>query len=161
MAATADGVNGTICNALQYQHFLSSQASHNPTISCLSRGQTIGMTVSNPALSMLFFDLSRRTVGSWSVVPQSHFRDLRVYLDWRKPLSPSHVCLVKSGISQWNVRWYRKNVPRQDWKLFQRPFDIYMVRRIVINVSASAYSIHFHFNLCARRPFSDSTLCSP
>ena len=50
MAAALDGVNGTVCNALQYQQFLSSQDDLNPSISCLSRGQTIGMTVSNSSL---------------------------------------------------------------------------------------------------------------
>jgi hypothetical protein len=91
MAAALDGVNGTVCNALQYQKFLSSKASNNPTISCLSRGQTIGMTVRNLALSMLFFKLIPRTVDSWSSMPQYRFRDLRLYLDWRTPVSPSHV----------------------------------------------------------------------
>jgi hypothetical protein len=89
MAAALDGVNGTVCNALQYQRFLSSQ---DPPIACLSRGQTIGMTVSNLALSMLFFKLIPRTVDSRSSVPESRFCDLRLYLDWRKPISPSLVC---------------------------------------------------------------------
>jgi len=92
--AALDGVNGTVCNALQYQQFLSSQATLDPSIACLSRGQTIGMTVSNPALSILFFKLIPRTVDSRSVVPESHFRDLSLYLDWRKPISPSCVCPV-------------------------------------------------------------------
>jgi len=92
MASALDGVNGTVCNALQYQQFLSSKASNNPTISCLSRGQTIGMTVSDLALSVLFFNPIPRTVGSRIIVPESRFRDLRVYLDWRKLVSPSRVC---------------------------------------------------------------------
>jgi hypothetical protein len=91
MADALDGVNGTVCNALQYQQFLSSE---DPTIACLSRGQTTGMTVSNPALSMLFFKLIPCTlaVDSRSSVPESRFRGLRLYLDWRKPIS-LHVCV--------------------------------------------------------------------
>jgi hypothetical protein len=95
MAAALDDVNGTVCNALQYQQFLSSKTSDNPTISCLSRGQTVGMTVSNPALSMLCFKLIPRTVGSRIIVPESRRLDLCLYLDWRKPVSapkgPLHV----------------------------------------------------------------------
>jgi hypothetical protein len=92
--AALDGVNGTVCNALQYKQFLSSQASLDPSIACLSRGETIGMTVSNPALSMLLFRPIPRTVDSRSVVPEPHFRDLRLYLDWRKPIYPLCVCPV-------------------------------------------------------------------
>jgi hypothetical protein len=91
MAATINDVNGTVCNALQYQQFLSSQASLNLSISCLSRGQTIGMTVSNLALPMLFLRLISRTVGGRGVLPESRLRDLRIYLDWRKPIHPSRV----------------------------------------------------------------------
>jgi len=89
-----DGVNGTACDALQYKQFRSSQAILNPTISCLSRGQTIGMTVSNSALSMRFFELIPCTVDSRSSVPKFRFRNLHLYLDWRKPVSPSRVCPV-------------------------------------------------------------------
>jgi hypothetical protein len=92
--AALDGVNGTACDALQYQQFLSSQAALDPTIACLSRGETIGMTVSNPALSMRFFKLIPRTVDSRSVLPESHFCDLHLYLDWRKFISSSCVCPV-------------------------------------------------------------------
>jgi hypothetical protein len=40
------GVNGTVCNAQQYNEYLLSEASPNPTITCLTHGQTIGLTVS-------------------------------------------------------------------------------------------------------------------
>ena len=36
-----EGVNGTVCNAQQYQQFLS-----NGTITCLTHGQSIGLAVS-------------------------------------------------------------------------------------------------------------------
>jgi hypothetical protein len=40
------GVNGTVCNAQQYQQSLQSYDSRNPWISCLTRGVTIGLVVS-------------------------------------------------------------------------------------------------------------------
>ena len=40
-----DGVNGTACNAEQYQRSLPSQENPVPSISCLTHGQTIGLTV--------------------------------------------------------------------------------------------------------------------
>ncbi|KAH9978832.1 hypothetical protein BGW80DRAFT_1249122 [Lactifluus volemus] len=38
------GVHGTVCNAQQYQQSLTSARSSNPTITCLTHGQTIGLT---------------------------------------------------------------------------------------------------------------------
>ncbi|KAF8502220.1 hypothetical protein F5888DRAFT_1177482 [Russula emetica] len=34
----------------------------------------------------------------------------------------------------WNVRWYRKKFPNGDWKLFQRPADIYMFSLFVFDI---------------------------
>jgi hypothetical protein len=43
----SDGVNGTVCNAQQYNQFIQSSANgSNPTISCLTHGETIGLAVS-------------------------------------------------------------------------------------------------------------------
>ncbi len=42
---TLGGVNGTICDAQQYQQSLLSLTSVNPSISCLTHGQTIGLAV--------------------------------------------------------------------------------------------------------------------
>ena len=41
-----DGVNGTVCNAQQYQQSLQSHDSRSPWISCLTRGESIGVIVS-------------------------------------------------------------------------------------------------------------------
>ncbi|KAI0276618.1 hypothetical protein BGY98DRAFT_934918 [Russula aff. rugulosa BPL654] len=38
-----DGVNGTVCNAQQYQQSLQSYDSSSPSISCLTRGESIGL----------------------------------------------------------------------------------------------------------------------
>ncbi|KAI0276631.1 hypothetical protein BGY98DRAFT_1097988 [Russula aff. rugulosa BPL654] len=38
-----DGVNGTVCNAQQYQQSLQSYDSSSPSISCLTPGQSIGL----------------------------------------------------------------------------------------------------------------------
>jgi hypothetical protein len=42
-------------------------------------------------LPMLFLRLISRTVGGRGVLPESRLRDLRIYLDWRKPIHPSRV----------------------------------------------------------------------
>jgi hypothetical protein len=41
-----DGVHGTVCDVRKYQQSLTSETSPNPTITCLTHGQTIGLTVS-------------------------------------------------------------------------------------------------------------------
>ena len=41
-----DGVNGTVCNAQQYQQSLQSHNSRSPSISCLTQGESIGLVVS-------------------------------------------------------------------------------------------------------------------
>ncbi len=41
-----DGVNGTVCNAQQYQQSLQSYDSRSPSISCLTHGDGIGLAVS-------------------------------------------------------------------------------------------------------------------
>jgi len=61
MSALDDGVwvNGTVCNAWQYNQSLSSRNSPNPTISCLTHGQTIGLAVGAQSLSVYCLNLSR------------------------------------------------------------------------------------------------------
>jgi hypothetical protein len=41
-----DGVNGTVCNEQQYIQSVQSQNSRSPSISCLTRGESIGLVVS-------------------------------------------------------------------------------------------------------------------
>jgi len=41
-----DGVNGTVCNAQQYNQSLQSHDSRSPWISCLTHGDIIGLVVS-------------------------------------------------------------------------------------------------------------------
>ncbi|KAI9442155.1 hypothetical protein H4582DRAFT_1847844 [Lactarius indigo] len=45
--STPGGVNGTVCNAQQYQQYLNK--SHPPTITCLTSGQSIGLTLTAEA----------------------------------------------------------------------------------------------------------------
>ena len=59
--ASLDGVNGTVCNAEQYQRSLSSYNNPSSSISCLTHGQTIGLAVSICHLFILF-------LNSWSHV---------------------------------------------------------------------------------------------
>ncbi|KAF8502194.1 hypothetical protein F5888DRAFT_1918902 [Russula emetica] len=44
-----DGVHGTACNAQQYNQSLQSYNSRNPSISCLTRGDSIGLAVTTEA----------------------------------------------------------------------------------------------------------------
>ena len=45
--AAYDGVNGTVCDAQQFSEFIQSSADgSDPTISCLTHGETIGLAVS-------------------------------------------------------------------------------------------------------------------
>jgi len=43
--STLEGVNGTTCDAQQYQQSLLPLTSPNRTVSCLTHGQTIGLAV--------------------------------------------------------------------------------------------------------------------
>jgi hypothetical protein len=43
---TLGGVNGTVCNVQQYQQSLQPSNSRSPSISCLTRGESIGLAVS-------------------------------------------------------------------------------------------------------------------
>jgi len=49
-----DSVNGTVCDAQQYQQSLSSLTSLNPSITCLTHGQSIGLAVGT-FVHLLFF----------------------------------------------------------------------------------------------------------
>ncbi len=42
---TLNGVNGTVCNAQQYQQFQQPYDNNSPSITCLTRGQSIGLAV--------------------------------------------------------------------------------------------------------------------
>jgi len=61
MSALDDGVwvNGTVCNAQQYNQSLSSRDNPNPTISCLTHRQSIGLAVGAHPLSVYLLNLSR------------------------------------------------------------------------------------------------------
>jgi hypothetical protein len=50
--ATPEGVNGTTCDAQQYQQSLVSSTNPNPSITCLTHGQSIGLAVSTQSLCL-------------------------------------------------------------------------------------------------------------
>jgi hypothetical protein len=78
--ATFDGVHGTVCNPEQYQQSLTSQDNPIPSISCLTQGQTIGLTVRIQPRPP-FLELIPRTDGSRSIVVESFIRERHIYLD--------------------------------------------------------------------------------
>jgi hypothetical protein len=61
MSALDDSVwvNGTVCNAQQFNQSLSSRDNPNPTISCLTHGQSIGLAVGTQPLFFYCLNLSR------------------------------------------------------------------------------------------------------
>jgi len=89
--AALDGVHGTVCNELQYSQSISSSYSSNPSISCLTHGEAIGLALTAEASFLSFITV----LGTYILIG-------------------------------WNVRWYRRNVPGDQWRLFQGPTDIYM-----------------------------------
>jgi len=52
--AELNGVNGTTCDAEQYQQFVSSRDSPNPSISCLTRRENIGLVLAAETSSLSF-----------------------------------------------------------------------------------------------------------
>ena len=65
----SNGVNGTVCNAQQYNQFIQSSANgSDPTISCLTHGDTIGIAVST-LLVRLCPKLILYTADSRGLVP--------------------------------------------------------------------------------------------
>jgi hypothetical protein len=52
--STLEGVNGTTCDAQQYQQGLLSLKSLNPSITCLTHGQSIGLAVGTQFLCLKF-----------------------------------------------------------------------------------------------------------
>ena len=46
MMTELDGVHGTSCDEQQYQQSLQSYDSRSPWVSCLARGEVIGLAVS-------------------------------------------------------------------------------------------------------------------
>ena len=91
--ATVDGVNGTVCNAEQYQQSLSSYDNPNPSISCLTRGASIGLAVStmSTCLCQVVLEFILRAAGYPGIVPQFFLRSRRVYPYCRTSNSVSHV----------------------------------------------------------------------
>jgi hypothetical protein len=88
-----DGVNGTVCNAQQYQQFLQPNDNRSPSITCLTHGESIGL-----AVSIRFICLCPKlipcTADSRSVVPQLRFYHRHIYMDWCTSDLLSCVCPV-------------------------------------------------------------------
>ncbi|KAF8504697.1 hypothetical protein F5888DRAFT_1657772, partial [Russula emetica] len=51
------GVNGTVCNAQQYQLSLQSYDSPSPSISCLTQGESIGLVLIAEASFISFISI--------------------------------------------------------------------------------------------------------
>jgi hypothetical protein len=86
--STLEGVNGTLCNAQQYQQSLPGPNNPNPSISCLSPGKCIGLAVS---ILLIYLEpkLNPPTVNRRGILHQSRLWNGHPYFDWRMsdPLS--------------------------------------------------------------------------
>ena len=85
-----DGVNGTLCNAEQYQQSLSSYDNPNPSTSCLTHGQSIGLAVSI-CLCQVVPEFILRAAECRGFVPQFFLCSRRVYSYCRTSNSLSRV----------------------------------------------------------------------
>jgi len=149
--AALDGVNGTVCNAQQYQLSIPSPDNLNPSISCLTHGQAIGLAVGIPSFSVLFVNSFRVQLTAEASF-LSFVSVLAIYVVIGVSLTSLHASVwFDEMLAQWNIRWYRRNVPRDEWRLFQGPTDIYMVCLMVFCMlfTQLIYHIYWQFTLFA------------
>jgi len=78
--AELNGVNGTTCDAEQYQQFVSSRDSPNTSISCLTRRENIGLVV---GISLVFpcAELIPQIAGCRNINPQFRLCGHHIHLD--------------------------------------------------------------------------------
>ena len=95
----SDSVYGTACNAQQYDQFIQSSANNSsPNISCLTRGESIGLAV---RILLVCFcpKLIPCTANSRGLVPQRHRGHHPSSQNWRMSDSLSRVpCLTRCCI---------------------------------------------------------------
>ncbi|KAI0066270.1 hypothetical protein BV25DRAFT_1879414 [Artomyces pyxidatus] len=109
------GVNGTICTADE----LANSVLHNTssTLSCLTRGQTVGLTLT--AESAFISEVS--VVILFCLIAVCRL----VYFD---------VMTLHSVCAQRNAYRYWRTLPRGSWRLLQTPTDIYMLFLFVCDI---------------------------
>jgi len=109
--STPDSVNGTVCDAQQYQQSLSSLTSLDPSITCLTRGQSIGLALTAEAsfislvsIVIIFILIVRNVIRHQSAFPKRDWKLLRVPPDiYMLSLFMFDVVHAIGGIL--NVRW--------------------------------------------------------
>jgi len=74
-----NGVNGTICNAEQYQQSLSSYNNSNSSISCLTCGESISLAVSI-CLCQVVLKFTLHAAECQGIVPQFYLCSRHVYI---------------------------------------------------------------------------------
>ncbi|KAI0305707.1 hypothetical protein B0F90DRAFT_1624778 [Multifurca ochricompacta] len=104
--ATLGGVNGTVCNAHQYEQSLPSLINPDPSISCLTHGQSIGLALTAEASFISFASV------------------IVVFI----------LIGVRTLALRANILRYRKALPNGDWKLLQVPTDIYMLSLFAFDI---------------------------
>jgi len=108
-------VNGTVCDAQQYQQSLSSLTSLDPSITCLTHGQSIGLALTAEA----------SFISLISVV--------MIFILIVVCLTPVHVA-SRFNPAQRNIVRHKNASPMHDWKLLRVPPDIYMLSLFIFDV---------------------------
>jgi len=111
-----DSVNGTVCNAQQYQQSLSSLTSLNPSITCLTHGQSIGLALTAEAsfislvsVMIIFVLIVRNIVRHKNASPMRGWKLLRVPPDiYMLSLFMFDIVQAIGGIL--NIRWAGRGV---------------------------------------------------
>ncbi|KAH9966227.1 hypothetical protein BGW80DRAFT_1534680 [Lactifluus volemus] len=109
------GVNGTVCNAQQYNQSVS-ESSLDPTITCLTHGQTIGLSLiaetsllSLLCLMILFILICRNVLRYWKAPPNGGWRLLQfppdIYL-----LTLFFFDILQALGGAFNIRWARDGI---------------------------------------------------
>ncbi|KAH9978828.1 hypothetical protein BGW80DRAFT_1455547 [Lactifluus volemus] len=110
------GVNGTVCNVQQYQQSLASETSPDPTITCLTHGQTIGLTLiaetsflSLLCVMVLFILIGRNVLRYRKVLPNGGWRLLQTPADiYLLTLFIFNIIMALGGVL--NVRWAHNGI---------------------------------------------------
>ena len=131
---TLERVNGTTCNAQEYQQSLPSPTNPDPSITCLSHGQSIGLAVGTVILSstsQLFLNLAYICVARCrGIFRQFHLCTRRFYSNcsmfllaftWLSSSAAYWICIQR------NILRHRVALRQGDLRLFRTHADIYIV----------------------------------
>jgi hypothetical protein len=139
---TLEGVNGTTCDAQQYQQSLSSPTNPNPSITCLTHGQSIGIAVGTRSFCVTIVSQPAYVCVARcrSVFHQFRLCTRHFYYN-RSMFLFAFTCLSSSAVYwiciQRNILRHRRALRRGDLMLFRTHADIYIVCLIIASAHPS------------------------